>query len=340
MEPRPRSTDVFPSEDGNALRDPLEAADRAMETLRAVSLQFNSHPLPTRRFLYGESVSSSRMAGFEATLLDLLCFEEAPEYLSPLHGVRGQSRYLAALDFGLERFRHGTLDANCIKGIFEILCPDVLIGPSLGKPTPCMQVMSFVARNAHLHPLLQAGLVHAHVATLELFPAANDRMARILSALVLAERKGLVSPCLCLSPFFEKHAETYARHIRSLADGADLEPWLAFFIEAARHQAVDTTRRLQALLGIMDRYRGILLRRGHGTRSAFKVMEHMVNIPLLTARTLIEKVGMSAPTAQSAIRVWVEAGVLQELTGHRSGRIYLATDLFRLATEEWKVNAA
>lgn len=49
---------------------------------------------------------------------------------------------------------------------------------------------------------------------------------------------------------------------------------------------------------------------------------------------------MSAPTAQRSIRIWAEEGVIQELTGHRSGRIYLATDLFLLATEEWQANAA
>ncbi|HJW73421.1 MAG TPA: hypothetical protein VJ486_11375 [Geothrix sp.] len=306
-----------------------------METLRAVSLQFLHHPHPTRRFLYRESVSSCRLAGSKATLLDLLCYEEAPEFLATNSGVREQSRYLAALDTGMERLRHGALDPGIIQECFEQLCPEANLPPVAAE-----QIMHHAVRTEGQHPLLQAGLLHGHFAIAEPCPVANDRMARLLSTLFLADRKGIKAPGLFLSPFFEKHAETYGRHLRSLAEGADPADWLAFFVEGARHQAVDTTHRIQALLGLMDRYRAIMVRQGKGTRSAFKVMEHLVNVPLFTARTLMEKAGMSAPTAQRSIRIWTEEGVIQELTGHRSGRIYLATDLFRLATEEWQANAA
>jgi hypothetical protein len=335
MESGFHSNGTLPSLNWNVLDGPLQSADQTLETLRAVSLQFLHHPHPTRRFLYRESVSSCRLAGSNTTLLDLLCYEEAPEFLAPNPGVREQSQYLAALDTGLEGLRRGPLDPGLIRECFERLCPETKLPPALAE-----QIMHQAARTAGLHPILQAGLLHAHVAIAEPFPVTNDRMTRLLSTLLLADRKGIKAPGLFLSPFFEKHAETYGRHLRSLAEGADPTDWLAFFVEGARHQAVDTTHRIQALLELMDRYRAIMVRQGKGTRSAFKVMEHLVNVPLFTARTLMEKAGMSAPTAQRSIRIWAEEGVIQELTGHRSGRIYLATDLFRLATEEWQAKAA
>jgi ribosomal protein S25 len=323
-----------------ALGHLIEAADQALETLRAVSAQFNHNPRPTRRFLYREAISSSRVAGSDATLLDLLCFEEAPEFLASNLDVQDQSRYVSALDVGLKQLHRGPLDALTIQTIHAILCPETTQIRQRDDSHPEARVMVFAASTANLHPLLQAGLLHHHVITEAPFSTANDRMARILSMLILAERKEILAPCLGLSPFFEKHAAIYAQHLLSHSEDENATPWLAFFLDGVRHQAVDTTQRIQSLVEIMERHRNIVVRQGKATRSAFKVMEHMTHIPLLTARALIEKVGMSAPTAQRAIRIWLEAGVIQELTGNRSGRIYLATDLFYLATEEWLTHAA
>lgn len=260
MESSLHSDGVLPALNWNVLGGPLEIADQYMETLRAVSLQFLHHPHPTRRFLYRESVSSCRLAGSKATLLDLLCYEEAPEFLAPNPGVREQSQYLAALDIGLERLRRGSLDAGIIQDCFERLCPEAKLPSAIAE-----QILNHAARTEGLHPLLQAGLLHAHFAIAEPFPAASDRMTRLLSALFLADRKGIKAPGLFLSSFFEKHAETYGRHLRSLAEGADPTDWLAFFVEGARHQAVDTTQRIQVLLDLMDRYRAIMVRQGKGT---------------------------------------------------------------------------
>lgn len=169
---------------------------------------------------------------------------------------------------------------------------------------------------------------------------ANDQMARILCTLSLAQGKTLLAPGLGMSPYFEIHAEAYARFLHSQEEGENHATWLPFFLEGVRYQAVDTTRRLQELLKVLGQYRCVVLRQRRGTHVALLVMEHLMRAPLLTARSLKERMNLSAPTAQRAIQIWVEAGALQEITGHRSGRIYLATDLFRLATEEWQVVAA
>jgi hypothetical protein len=64
--------------------------------------------------------------------------------------------------------------------------------------------------------------------------------------------------------------------------------------------------------------------------SALRVHELMQASPIVTIQTVCEKLGISFPTAGTALENLVKIGVVRETTGRQRGRIYAYSDYLAL----------
>ncbi|MGH9088939.1 MAG: hypothetical protein ACRDYZ_12665 [Acidimicrobiales bacterium] len=101
------------------------------------------------------------------------------------------------------------------------------------------------------------------------------------------------------------------------------EPWVRFFLDAVRRQALDDARwawrARQCQLDLLD---GML--RDRATPTATATAEHLVAQPYLSAAILAASLGVSGPTARAAIDHLVARGLLVPTSTRRRDRYYVA----------------
>ena len=59
----------------------------------------------------------------------------------------------------------------------------------------------------------------------------------------------------------------------------------------------------------------------------------LVAQPVTTVTRLVGKFGFTAPTANTALVVLVEQGIVREITGHRRNRVFSYTEYLRTLNE-------
>ena len=85
--------------------------------------------------------------------------------------------------------------------------------------------------------------------------------------------------------------------------------------------------RTVRLVELQHRMRSELLDEGR-PNSVVRLAEHLFSTPILTAARAESLLGVTRPTAHSAIDALVERGDLNEVTGRERGRIYEAPRIF------------
>jgi Fic family protein len=130
-------------------------------------------------------------------------------------------------------------------------------------------------------------------------------------------------PVLNLSPWLEGRRRQYQDHLLNVSATGDYEPWIRFFAEAVRAQAVRAVEKIDALHDWRDEAHKQLVKadvRGVATR----IVEDLIGYPLINATITAERFGVSYQAANTAIRRLVQLGILEERTGRKYGRVFAA----------------
>lgn len=171
--------------------------------------------------------------------------------------------------------------------------------------------------------VIKMALGHYQFETLHPFNDGNGRLGRLVCVLQLAHRGELRVPVLNLSPWLEGRRRQYQDHLLSVSATGDFEPWIRFFSEAVRVQAVRAVEKIDALHDWRDEALAQLLNadvRG----VAVRIVEDLLGYPLITATPTAERYGVSYQAANTAIRRLVQLGILEERTGRKYGRVFAA----------------
>jgi Fic family protein len=177
--------------------------------------------------------------------------------------------------------------------------------------------------------VIKMALGHYQFETLHPFNDGNGRLGRLVCVLQLAHRGELRVPVLNLSPWLEGRRRQYQDHLLSVSASGDFEPWIRFFSEAVRAQAVRAVEKIDALHDWRDGALTQLLDadlRG----VAVRIVEDLLGYPLITATLAAERHGVSYQAANTAIRRLVQLGILEERTGRRYGRVFAARKVLNI----------
>ncbi len=139
----------------------------------------------------------------------------------------------------------------------------------------------------------------------------------------------LSQPALYLSLYFKRHRSVYYDLLdRVRTDGA-WEDWTAFFLDGVgevAEEAAATTRRIAEI----DRGdRAAIHALGRRAAVALSVHELVMRHVVVTAGEAATALGITRPTAASAIASLEELGILREITGRRRDRVYARRSLPR-----------
>jgi Fic family protein len=340
------------------------ALDRAMLSLGRLDGAATTMPdadLLLYTFVRKEAVLSSQIEGTQSTLDELLVHEIDAVPGAPGDDVREVSRYVDAMNHGLERTAGGfPLSTRLLREMHGLLLADGRgaekqagefrrsqnwIGgtrpgnASFVPPPPTHLDACLTNFEQYLHesanPIAKAALAHVQFETIHPFLDGNGRVGRLLITLMLCHDNVLRKPLLYPSLYFKQHRQQYYEELNAVRAHGDYERWIDFFTEAIRHSAevaIETGRRVtlafsedRALLRAVPRIAGSLL----------MIQEALQAKPVTTVATLRAATGLTTPTVNSLLRDLEERGIVKESTGRARDRVYVYRRyLEALAAEE------
>ncbi|NMA46803.1 MAG: Fic family protein [Lentisphaerae bacterium] len=333
------------------LRSKFDQALLALGRLDSVSTLLPDTSLFLYMYVRKEAVLSSMIEGTQSSLSDLLLFEldQAPGV--PLADVREVSNYVAALNHGLRlldnglplslrlfREIHGVLlnkgrDSKQAPGEFrrsQNWIGGTRPGNAVFVPPPAEEVLECMSRlELFLHDqpvptpvLLKAALAHVQFETIHPFLDGNGRLGRLLIALLLCDQGVLRKPMLYLSLYFKTHRQRYYELLNNVRITGDWEAWLDFFAEAVIVTATQAVETAQQLLQLSNQDRDKISGLGRGAASALQVHQALMERPIATSGSLVEKIGVTPATVNKALGRLEQLGIVRELTAQKRNRLF------------------
>ncbi|WP_305042879.1 Fic family protein [Geoalkalibacter sp.] len=333
------------------LRCKFDQALLALGRLDSVSTLLPDTSLFLYMYVRKEAVLSSMIEGTQSSLSDLLLFELNQEPGVPLDDVREVSNYVAALDQGLRLLDQGLpLSLRLLREIHGVLLSKgrgssqtpgefrrsqnwiggtrpgnaAFVPPPAEEVPACMNKLElFLHDQPEPTPvLLKAALAHAQFETIHPFLDGNGRLGRLLITLLLCEQKVLREPMLYLSLYFKTHRQHYYALLNTVRMTGDWEAWLDFFAEAVvvtATQAVETARQL---LDLSNQDRDKISGLGRAAASTLQVHRALMEHPIATSGSLVEKTGITPATVNKALNHLEQLGIVKELTAQKRNRLF------------------
>jgi len=334
----------------------LSKADRALGELSGVGRRLREPRMFIRPYLRREAVLSSRIEGTQSSLSDLLLFE-AEGRPAGSGDAREVLNYVHALERGIARLPKLPLSLRLVLEMHGVLMRGVRgqasaagrfrdsqnwLGPrgtpieraTFVPPPPTALAAALDDWEKYIHeqdevpPLIRCALLHFQFETIHPFTDGNGRLGRLLMPLFLIEQGCLSQPLLYLSAYFEERRSEYYNALGEGRRSGDLRPWIHLFLDAVAVQSVDASRRADELTRLEGEYR----RRIESSRSRVThlVVDLLFANMYVTASLVAKTLGVTPLSARSSIGDLERRGILEEITGRKSRRIYAAREIVRI----------
>ena len=199
--------------------------------------------------------------------------------------------------------------------------------PPVAADVPALMadLVAFMDRD-DLPPLAHAALTHAQFETIHPFTDGNGRTGRALLHSVLLHTGVIRQVTVPISAGLLAIREGYIDALTEYRRG-DVEPILRCVAEAARNGTHIGERLVTSLRQVRAEWADRLTARAGS--ASWSMLDLLLRQPVVTARVVVRELGVSAPTAQSALQRLVDDGILLESTGHRRNRVYRAPAALR-----------
>jgi Fic family protein len=350
---------LFPAVEFSAqLIEAISKADLAVGELAGIGRVLPDPNLLISASLKKEAVLSSKIEGTLTEYDDLFGFEILGNESKAPEDVKEVVNYIKAIEFAVERVDTLPMSLRLVREIHKLLMAGVRgevatpgefrksqnwigrAGSTLSNATfvpPPVEAMIEALKNweaAHheessLPVIVKLAILHAQFEMIHPFIDGNGRVGRLLIVLLLTHWGILPAPILYLSAYFEKHRDGYYSGLLGVSHRGAWEEWILYFVKAIREQAVRATALCKALLELRDRYDKTIPAKQR-TKTSVALLELLFKTPYIDVNTLKDHAGVGFPTAQRAIDLLVQLGILREITARKRSRVWEAKEIFAL----------
>ena len=354
-EPLPPILDFDPT-----LRLRLAEAERSLGRLADLRSRLPSPEFPTRLLLRREAILSSRLDDLPTSSQDLVLFEARPSTKGGASDVRQVANHVRALEHGLGACLGQPVTLELIRVLHRILMkgvrsehqtagqfrktrrpvdPPGCMEPAALLPPPVREMRAALAalekhlrEPSDLPPLVRVALIHSQFEMIHPFLEGNDRVGRMLIALLLRAWGLLPCPWLCLSAHFLRHREEYYGRLVAASEPDEWEEWVGFFLRGVTHQSRDSLRRVLEMQGLRDNLLA-RLRRSPFRLPLVALVEGLFERPALTVVAAARRLRVTGREAKHFIHLLVDAGVLSAEAGSDGEVVFVARDIVRTIDE-------
>ena len=331
------------------------AAELALARLSGVSVLVPSVDWLLYSAIRKEALLTSQIEGTQATLADLFD-EEAGFAVSNTDDVQEVTNYLRAFRLVQDNLRDAKglplsvrllCDAHCVlldgarghgKQPGELRRSQNWIGGTrpgnaVFVPPPPERVPALLADLEHfihdqenlsqaLPPLVKTALVHVQFETIHPFLDGNGRIGRLLIAALFEHWNLLPQPLMYLSGYLKQHQAEYYRRLSNVRSEGDWEGWVAFFLEGVSVAALQAERNIVAIASLLAADRRKLLASPKAGPASYRLFEMLPMMPRFNIEQVRQKLDTSFPTANAAVKVLEDLGIVAEQTGLKKNRSY------------------
>ena len=343
--------------------EPNRSAEMALARLSGVSGLVPSVEWLLYSAIRKEALLTSQIEGTQATLTDLFDeeagfavsntndVEEVTNYLRAFRLVQDQLHDPAGLPLSVRllcdahrRLLDGARGAGKQPG--ELRRSQNWIGGTrpgnaVYVPPPPERVADLLAdmerfihetASASLPPLVKIALVHAQFETVHPFLDGNGRIGRLLIAALLQHWNLLSQPLLYFSGYLKQHQSEYYRRLSAIRTDGDWEGWVSFFLEGVAQAASNAERSIVAIASLVAGHRRMLLASPKAGPASYRLFEMLPMMPRFNIERVRLSLGTSFPTANAAVKVLEDLGIVTELTGQKKNRSYSYQPYIELMT--------
>lgn len=299
-----------------------------------------------------EALLTSQIEGTQATLMDLFD-DEAGLAISNTDDVEEVTNYLVAFRYVQDNLR----SAKGLPMSVRLLCnahsfllsgvrgsgkqPGELRrsqnwiggtrpGNAAFVPPPAEQVAQLLAQmeqfihdeTSTLPPLIKIALVHAQFETIHPFLDGNGRIGRLLIGALLESWKMLPEPLMVLSGYLKQHQAEYYRRLSAIRTDGDWETWVSFFLEGVATAAHEAERSILNVASLVLADRRKLHAMPKAVPAAYRLFELLPTMPRFTVERVRRELATTFPTANAAVKILEELGIVREVTGQKTNRSY------------------
>jgi Fic family protein len=176
--------------------------------------------------------------------------------------------------------------------------------------------------------VIRMAIVHAQFETIHPFIDGNGRVGRLLLALMLFAEG---YPPVYLAGFLKENQQEYYDTLGAVQLRGEWAPWVRFLahgVQVAARETVQTAERLTALL---DQWKTLI--RTSNVRSdalPHRLPEYLIAHPVVTVRSIQQAFNTSFPTANAALNIMRENGVVKPQTERKRDRVFIATEVISI----------
>ncbi|MES2316445.1 MAG: Fic family protein [Pseudomonadota bacterium] len=173
-----------------------------------------------------------------------------------------------------------------------------------------------------LPPLVIIALAHAQFETIHPFLDGNGRIGRLLITALLEHWSLLKEPLLYLSGYLKRNQREYYRLLSATRTDGAWEEWVSFFLVGVTEAAAEAERSVVDVATLVTADRRRLLESPKASAAAFRLFELLPMMPRFTVEKARQQLSTSFPTANAAVKLLMELGIVMEMTGQQRKRTF------------------
>ena len=180
--------------------------------------------------------------------------------------------------------------------------------------------------------LVAIALEHYQFESIHPFRDGNGRIGRALVVLQMCRRNLLDQPVVFLSGYFERNKREYVDRLLAVSTDGDWEGWIRFFLDAV----IDQSRRTVVLAERLVRMREKQIeqiRSANAPSRLLVLVDHLFERPVVSARSVSERLSVTDPTARKDIATLVGMDILRPASDANYGQVWYAPSVLTVIEE-------
>ena len=190
----------------------------------------------------------------------------------------------------------------------------------------------FIHDSNELDPLIVMAVAHYQFEAIHPFPDGNGRTGRILNILLLIEKGLLTLPILYLSYYIVRHKNDYYRLLNGVTREQQWQDWILFMLAAAQQTAGRTTRKINAVRGLVE-HTNTFVRECMPKIYSHELIQIIFEQPYCRIQNLVDASVAKRQTASVYLKHLAEIGVLNELQAGKE-KLFVHPKLIQLMTTD------